>query len=110
MAKQFTAIMAREAIIGPTINSQADGSESNIGRKGYCGELEREIKGRGLSFYLCFTSVSVTGFLYPFSFFLLLSFFSSLSLTNLSQHVNCLSFSRPPHFCLHLSAYFTVKS
>ena len=40
MAKQFTAIMAREAIIGPTINSQADGLESNIGRKGYCGELE----------------------------------------------------------------------
>lgn len=59
MAKQFTAIMAWEAIIGPTINSQVDGLESNIGRKGYCGELEREIKGRGLSFYL-FSS--------PFSF------------------------------------------
>lgn len=51
MAKQFTAIMAREAIIGPTINSQADGLERNIGRKGYCGELEG--KGGGLSFYLC---------------------------------------------------------
>lgn len=30
MAKQFTAIMAQEAIIGPTINSQVDGLESNI--------------------------------------------------------------------------------
>lgn len=30
MAKQFTAIMALEAIIGPTINSQVDGLESNI--------------------------------------------------------------------------------
>lgn len=48
MAKQFTAIMAREAIIGPTINSQADGFESHIGRKGYCGELERN--ARDLSF------------------------------------------------------------
>lgn len=48
MATQFTAIMAREAIIGPTINSQAGSLESNIGEKGYCGELEREIKGIGL--------------------------------------------------------------
>lgn len=68
MAKQFTAIMAREAIIGPTINSQVDGLERNIGRKGYCGELEREIKGRGLSFYLCTPSVSVPCFLFPFLF------------------------------------------
>lgn len=30
MAKQFTAIMTQEAIIGPTINSQVDGLESNI--------------------------------------------------------------------------------
>lgn len=44
MAKQFTAIMAQEAIIGSTINSQADGLESNIGGKGYCGELDRDIK------------------------------------------------------------------
>lgn len=62
MAKQFTAIMAREAIIGPTINSQVDGSESNIGRKGYCRELQREIKSRGLSFLrvysLVFSSLS----------------------------------------------------
>ena len=65
MAKQFTAIMAREAIIGPTINSQVDGLESNIGRKGYCGELEREIKGRGLSFYLFSLPLSLFSTLIP---------------------------------------------
>lgn len=62
MAKQFTAIMAREAIIGPTINSQGYSLESNIGRKGYCGELDIEIKGGGLRI----PSVSVSCFSSPF--------------------------------------------
>lgn len=68
MAKQFTAIMAREAIIGPTINSQVDGLEYNTRRKGYCGELEREIKGKGLSFYPCTPSVALPCLLSPFLF------------------------------------------
>lgn len=68
MAKQFTAIMAREAIIGPTINSQVDGLECNTRRKGYCGELEREIKGKGLSFYPCTPSVALPCLLSPFLF------------------------------------------
>lgn len=45
MAKQFTAIMTQEAIIGPTINSQVDGLESNIRatlEERVIGELERK--------------------------------------------------------------------
>lgn len=55
MAKQFTAIMAQEAIIGSTINSQADDLESNSGVKGYCGECERDTATLPLS--LCFISL-----------------------------------------------------
>lgn len=78
MAKQFTAIMASEAIIGPTINSQADGLESNTGRKGLYWRIRaREIKGRGV--FLQIFSLSIFSL-----FFLSLFIHLNPSLTPLS--------------------------
>lgn len=110
MAKQFTAIMAWEAIIGPTINSQVDGLESNIRRKGYCGELEREIKGRGLSFYLFSLPLSLFFTLIPlfpsslqsFSLFYLSFFLQTFPLLSESFGLFYSEKIRPRHIHSHI--------